>query len=122
MAPGGPDRWSVIRERTLSTPEVRERYRRTRAHVEGVRRMLQIVDAERERAGLSKSELARRIGTSPATLRRLLTSPTANPTLKTLFDLFDALDVEVEVRPRREQCGGSRATSGTDVVARVGSS
>jgi ribosome-binding protein aMBF1 (putative translation factor) len=120
MASTRLSRWSEIRERTLSTPEARERYRRTRATIEAIQRMLQVIDAERERAGLSKSELARRIGTSPATLRRLLTSPEANPTLKTMIGLFDALDVEVELRPRREQRSGLGSTPAADVAAGVG--
>jgi transcriptional regulator with XRE-family HTH domain len=65
--------------------------------------MLQMLDAERERAGLSKAELARRIGASPATIRRLFTSSHANPTLRTIVDLFDALDVEITLRHRHEQ-------------------
>ena len=106
----GSSRWSQLREQTLSTPEGRERYDRTRESVIAIRRMLQMIDSERERAGLTKSELARRIGASPASLRRLFTSPSANPTLKTVIDLFDALDVEIELRPRRD-AGASAATT-----------
>ena len=96
----GPDRWSEIRAKTLSDPAARERYERKFKSVVAVRRMLQMIDAERERAGLSKSALARKIGASPATVRRLFTSPTSNPTLRTVVDLFTALDLEIEVRPR----------------------
>jgi ribosome-binding protein aMBF1 (putative translation factor) len=115
MTSAGSDRWSEIRTRTLSTPELREQYERTRESVIAIRRMLQVLDAERERAGLSKSELARRIGASPASLRRLFTSPTANPTLRTIVDLFDALGIEMVVRPRRKQRTGeeSRTSAGT---------
>jgi ribosome-binding protein aMBF1 (putative translation factor) len=95
-----PDKWSEIRSKTLSDPVARERYERKVKSIIAVRRMLQLIDAERERAGLSKSALARKIGVSPATVRRLFTSPTSNPTLKTIVDLFIALDLEIEVRPR----------------------
>jgi ribosome-binding protein aMBF1 (putative translation factor) len=95
-----PDKWSELRAKTFPDPASRERYARKVKSIIAVRRMLQLIDAERERAGLSKSDLARRIGVSPATVRRLFTSPTSNPTLKTIVDLFSALDLEVEVRPR----------------------
>ena len=100
MADPGSGRWAQIRDRKLSTPALREQYERTRDSIITMRRMLQRIDAERERAGLSKSELARRIGAHPATVRRLFTSPTVNPTLKTIIELFMALDLELEVRPR----------------------
>ena len=102
-----PDKWSQIRAKTLSDPVARERYERKVKSIVAVRRLLQLIDAERERIGLTKSALARKIGVSPATVRRLFTSPTSNPTLKTIVDLFIALDLEFEVRP-----GDSTSTNG----------
>ena len=101
MAVSRSDRWSTIRERTLEDPAARARYERTRRSVSAIRHVLQMIDAERERAGLTKSELAARIGTSPAVVRRLLTSESANPTLRTVLDLFDALHLEFALQPRR---------------------
>jgi ribosome-binding protein aMBF1 (putative translation factor) len=94
------DKWSELRAGTLSDPAARERYERKFKSALAVRRMLQMIDSERERTGLSKSDLARMIGVSPATVRRLFTSPTSNPTLKTVVDLLSALDLGIEVRPR----------------------
>ena len=95
-----PGKWAELRAKTFPDPAARERYERKVKGIVAVRRMLQLIDAERERAGLSKSDLARRIGVSPSTVRRLFTSPTSNPTLKTIVDLFIALDLEIEVWPR----------------------
>jgi len=95
-----PSRWSAIRDRALAKPLARERYDRTRNSVLAIRHVLQAIDGERERAGLSKSDLARRVGTTPAAIRRLFTSPSANPTLRTILDLSDALNLEVSLRPR----------------------
>jgi ribosome-binding protein aMBF1 (putative translation factor) len=95
-----PGKWSEIRAKMLSDPVARERYERKVRSIVAIRRMLQMIDAERERAGLSKSALARKIGATPATVRRLFTSPTSNPTLKTVVDLFTALDLEIEIKPR----------------------
>lgn len=94
------DRWSRIRSRKLADPVARERYERTRQSVSSIRRVLQLVDAERERAGLTKAELAQRVGASPAAVRRLLTSEASNPTLRTVLDLFDALGLELSLRPK----------------------
>jgi ribosome-binding protein aMBF1 (putative translation factor) len=98
-----PDRWSAIRERRISDATTREQYERMRASVSTVRQLLQSLDAERERVGVSKTELARRVGASPAAVRRLFTSPAANPTMRTIVDLFGALNMDVTVRRRTEQ-------------------
>ena len=95
------DRWAQIRGQKLADPATRDRYERTRRSVAAIRHLLRLVEAERERAGLTKAELAQRMGTSPAVVRRLLTSDSANPTLRTILDLFDALDLEFALQPRR---------------------
>src|SRR6266540_3508119 len=84
-------RWEQIRARKLADPAAREQYERTRRAVILTRQILQLVDSERERAGLTKAELAQRAGTNPAAIRRLLTSGSSNPTLRTLLVVFDAL-------------------------------
>jgi len=101
-----------MRERVLATDADRQDYERTKRTVITIRRMLQRIDAERDRAGLSKADLAHRIGASPASVRRLFTSPTANPTLRTVVELFDALGLEVQVQPR-----GGRAISDAETDA-----
>ena len=93
-------RWALIRARKLADPATRERYERTRRSVAMTRQVLQVIDAERVKAGLSKADLAQRIGTSPSVVRRLLTSDTSNPTLKTVLGILDALDVQFILRPR----------------------
>ena len=99
--PSPPSRWEQIRERLLEDPEAREQYQRTfQATVES-RHLLQAIEAERERAGLTKAELARLAGTNPAAMRRLLTAETSNPTLRTLLAIFDALGLEFSLRPKR---------------------
>ncbi|MFN8632729.1 MAG: helix-turn-helix transcriptional regulator [Chloroflexota bacterium] len=97
------DRWAAIRAKYISTPQARAEYERSRDSIIAMRRLLQAIDSAREEAGLSKSDLARRIGASPATVRRLFTSPTANPTLKTVVDLFGALDLELELHHRGDR-------------------
>jgi DNA-binding phage protein len=100
-APSPPGRWEQIRERLLDDPEARERYERTFQVTVEIRRLLQTIEAEREQAGLTKAELARLAGTNPAAMRRLLTAETSNPTLRTLLAIFDALGLELSLRPKR---------------------
>ena len=50
----------------------------------------------RERAGLSKADLARAIGKEPSSVRRLFTAD-VNPELKTVAAIADALGARVEI-------------------------
>ncbi len=110
--PTSPSRWEQFRERLLQDPEAREQYERTFRTTVEIRHLLQAIEAERERAGLTKAELARRAGTNPAALRRLLTAETSNPTLRTLLAVFDALGLELALKPKRPASGGSRSRRG----------
>lgn len=89
-----------VARRLQDDPEYRAEYERFRRHVEQIDRVVNALDELRERAGLSKAELARRIGKDPASVRRLF-SAEVNPELKTLAAIADALDAEVTILPRR---------------------
>lgn len=58
-------RWDEIRTRKLADTATLERCEQTRRSVAATRQVLQLIDAERERAGFTKAELARRVGTNP---------------------------------------------------------
>jgi ribosome-binding protein aMBF1 (putative translation factor) len=107
-------RWARIRARKLVDPAVRERYERTRRTVAAIRETLMRVDRERAQVGLTKAELARRLGTNPSNMRRLLSSGRSNPTLKTVLELCDVLGLEVTLRPKHEPTGPD--ASGRDRV------
>ncbi|MGI9119753.1 MAG: helix-turn-helix domain-containing protein [Acidimicrobiales bacterium] len=59
-------------------------------------------DRRRVECGLSKTELARRAGMSPETVRRLFTARQANPTAGTVVALADALGLDLVMMPRQE--------------------
>jgi DNA-binding phage protein len=90
--------WERLRAELLADPENREIYDRTLREAIVLRAILQQVEEARESAGLSKAELAQRVGMNPASLRRLLTSETGNPTFKTMLSVFDALGLEVTLK------------------------
>ena len=89
MAEKTAGRWGQIRTQKLDSPDARERYEQTRRAVLQTRLLLQLIDAEREKAGMTKAELAERVGTNPAALRRLLSSESGNPTLRTIISIAD---------------------------------
>ena len=101
MAGMANGRWEQIREQRLVDPDLRDRYWQTRRSVTQVRDVIRRVEDARRQAGLSKAELARRLGTNPATIRRLLTAETANPTLKTVLDVFNVLGIELSLESRQ---------------------
>ena len=69
------------------------------------------VDAEMERRGMTRAELAERAGVKASYISRVLNNP-ENITLQTLFRLANALemDVEIDLKARRaEQADKPRA-------------
>lgn len=102
-------RWAAIRARTVDTPERRARYERTKHQVVVTRQILQRIDAERERRGMSKADLAHLIGMTPSVVRRLFASEASNPGLGTVVAMADALELCVQVGPPARR---GRATAG----------
>jgi transcriptional regulator with XRE-family HTH domain len=87
-----------LRDEILQTPEQREEYERGVRKMMAVRKMLMAIDAERERRGMSKNDLARLVGINPAAIRRLFTNERANPALATVLEILAALRIEVEFK------------------------
>lgn len=81
----------------MDDPVFRESYERARSRIDAIDRVINDLDAVRERQGLSKAELARRIGVSDAVIRRLFSADDRNPTMKTIIEVADALGLEVRV-------------------------
>lgn len=96
--PGAGGEWEHLRAEILADPKNREVYDRTLREAVALRAILLQVEEARERAGLSKAELADRVGMNPAALRRLLTSETGNPTFRTMLSVFDALGLEITLK------------------------
>jgi DNA-binding phage protein len=57
------------------------------------------LDSLRTTHCMTKAELAREIGKNPASVRRLFTAP-ANPELRTVVAMADALGADVVIVPR----------------------
>lgn len=85
--------------RDMKDPEFRDAYERARSRIDAIDRVINELDSVRERQGLSKAELARRIGVSDAVIRRLFSADERNPTMKTIVEVADVLGLELRVTP-----------------------
>ncbi len=82
----------------------REQFDRSVQALVARNRMLQIIEDSRVFEKISKHDLAEKAGLDPASVRRLLTAETANPTSETIVRLMSALDVKLEaVLPNGER-------------------
>lgn len=84
----------------LEDPAFREEYERAERQIAQIDSLMQMLDVLRESAGKSKAQLARDVDKHPAAIRRLFASE-ANPELKTVVALAEALDADVVIKPRR---------------------
>jgi transcriptional regulator with XRE-family HTH domain len=64
--------------------------------------LLRALDQVRESLNISKEELAQRMDRTRPSVSRLFSDPESNPTLDTITDVLDALEVtaDVTLRPR----------------------
>lgn len=86
-------------ERRMDDPGFAEAYAEARARIDAIDRVIRSLDAAREELGISKAELARRIGVRPESMRRLFSAPSPNPTLDTVVAVARALHLTVRVEP-----------------------
>jgi ribosome-binding protein aMBF1 (putative translation factor) len=84
----------------MKDAEFKREYERARREIDSVDAVVRALDARREEAGLTKADLARRVGMSPEVVRRLFTARNPNPTLDTVVRLAVALDCNLGLEPR----------------------
>jgi DNA-binding phage protein len=58
--------------------------------------LLELIETQRQAEDVTKQELAELAGLDPASVRRLLTAETANPTTETALRLLSALKIKLE--------------------------
>jgi DNA-binding phage protein len=87
----------------LKDPEYREAYERAARQTAQIDTVINTLDALRADLGMSKAELARRVGRNASSVRRLFTASGARPELPLIVALADALDVEVRIVPRKRR-------------------
>jgi DNA-binding phage protein len=74
-------------------------YAEARAGIDSVDAFVRSLDEVRSKAGVSKALLAKRTGTQPAAMRRLLTMDAPNPTLATVMGIVRSLGYSLALVP-----------------------
>jgi ribosome-binding protein aMBF1 (putative translation factor) len=88
-----------LARRLKEDPDFRAEFERQRRQIAQIDAVVRQLDTLREKAGMSKAELARAIGKEPSAVRRFFTAD-VNPELKTVAAIADVLNATVEVTPR----------------------
>ena len=102
-------------------PDLKRAYERLAPRYEVINQLIQ----ERLRAGITPTELARRMGVRPAVLYRIIGGETS-PRLDELVAVADALDcdLDVNVKPRRQanaaRSNGARSDANSARTSKAG--
>jgi len=107
------------RDRRMRDPEYRRAYQRAAREIAQTDAVIRELDALRVEVGMSKTELARRVGRNASSVRRLFTAARVRPEFPLLAALADALGAELRVvcrgdeppRPGDEKEPGGRAAA-----------
>ena len=92
----------------MTDPAFRAEFERARREIDRVDGVIRHLDDLRSAAGISKAELARRIGRNASSVRRLFTSG-GNPQLTLLVAIAEELGADIEVVPRQRRGAGQSA-------------
>ncbi len=99
------------RQGWLADDATRAEYERARREIEQIDTVIRALDELREDAGMSKAELARRVGRNPASIRRLFTAEQARPELPLIVSIANALDASIVIKRRSRKSNGKRASA-----------
>jgi DNA-binding XRE family transcriptional regulator len=99
------------RDQWLADDDTRAEYERARNEIEQIDAVIRSLDELREDAGMSKAELARRVGRNPASIRRLFTAEHARPELPLIISIANALDASIEIKRRPRRSTGKRTAA-----------
>lgn len=84
-------------QRRMKDPTFAAEYQDARAEIDRTDKLIRALEMEREKAGITKAELARRIDAKPEMIRRLLTAANGNPTMSTVLKVASALGCHFEL-------------------------
>lgn len=98
MADKGGAFWDDLTQ-DLEDEAFRRQYLLDSQRIATIDRIVNELDAARGKAGLSKAALARAVNGSEASMRRLFSAPSVNPTLGSLAEIAAALGLKVTLQP-----------------------
>lgn len=99
MATSGKTGFDRYFDERMKDPSFAEGYARERQAVDQVDLLIRQLEEARLNLGVSKAELARRIGKLPVVVRRLLTKKGANPTLMMAVKLGSVVGLKLGYLP-----------------------
>jgi DNA-binding phage protein len=94
----GTEFWTDL-DSDLQSPGFAREFAIQSVRISTIDAIINQLDEAREARGLSKAELARSVGSDPASVRRLFSSTSANPTLGTVAEVAAALGLRVRLEP-----------------------
>lgn len=95
--------WSDLHSEIQMDPEYASDHLLEWVRISTVDRIVNDLESERERLGMSKSELARAVHRDPAAVRRLLSQAAGNPTVETISSVAAAMGMKLELVPMSEE-------------------
>ena len=104
---GNGDYYERHRTAWLRDPDARASYERERREIDQIDAVIRSLDQLRVDAGISKAELARRVGRNPSSIRRLFTAQRARPELPLIVSIADELGARVEIAVRSPGSAGA---------------
>lgn len=85
--------------RDLEDPDFRTEYVAESIRIATIDSVVNALDDARVAEGLSKADIARALHTEPATIRRLFSSGSANPTMGTVAEVAAVMGLRITVEP-----------------------
>lgn len=98
----------------LATSEGRSAWAATGREIAQVVELLRRIDERRAAIGMSKAELARRVGRDASTVRRVFTAGGVNPELSFVAQLADAVGLRIVAVEAGPEAGGAPAGEPAD--------
>lgn len=86
-------------EGRLHEADFAEAYHRARSEIQQVDEFMRAIDNVRVAHGMTKADLARKIGSKPEAVRRLFTTDSPNPTWTTVSSLAHAVGLRLALIP-----------------------
>jgi DNA-binding Xre family transcriptional regulator len=103
----------------LADPEFRDGFERKLANLQSFVELIKALDRARETHKLSKKDVADRMGRHPSAVSRLLSGDGPNPTLETIAELAEALDVQISIHVKPRPKRARKSTPAMAVTASV---
>ncbi len=116
MAPRTKTGFDRYFDERMRNPSFAAEYTEARAEIDAIDTLVRALDQARERSGLTKADLARKIDAKPEIVRRLLTASSGNPTMATVLKVASAVGCHLELVANAKSHAGRRTFRRTEAA------